>query len=150
MQLVEQYKLSISKERVLRKVNKKYGNGFTQTATVNGQEIPLKTCMAIYGNGGVTTLPGGTRASRFFSHVYEDIVLENRCRSTPTHHVYKIGDKYNSSSLCGKIVALSYKKRSKGLNYPAVSLCGCFGMFRCAWIHVKKNKKYFVEKVKLK
>ena len=102
--------------------------------------------MAIYGNSGMTTLPAASRASRFFSYVFEEIQLTFEC-SELNHNNVKVGEKYVSSKATGRVVGLSYRKNSKGLEYPATSICKCVGMKRCAWIRVKKHNKYTIVRV---
>ena len=145
--MIEKYNLSVCKDRVNRHLNKKYGKS-VYVATISGRQIPLKTSMAIYGNGGMTTLPAASRASRFFSYVFEEIQLTFEC-SELNHNNVKVGEKYVSSKATGRVVGLSYRKNSKGLEYPATSICKCVGMKRCAWIRVKKHNKYTIVRVYL-
>ena len=125
------YKLQISRSRLFAKLNKDHGES-ELCAMVNSVKLDVKTCMTIYGNGGGSRLPAASRASRFFGYVFNEITLDNPCKDELNeHHEYEIGDALeildDKSVIKGKIVALFWKKRQKGLVYPAVRLCSCTG-----------------------
>ena len=136
--IIQEYKLDISKTRLEQKLKEKTGDN----VTVDGMQMNIKTCMAIYANGGHTRLPSASRASRFFGYVYEDVCLSLECQSHETHKIYRIGDRYIGSDVNGRIAALNYKKTPKGLTYPATKLCSCYGCLRVAWVRYKDHGRY--------
>ena len=81
--------------------------------------------MAIYGNGGRTNLPSASRASRFYGYVFQEVSLEVIC-DHDGHRSFSIGDIFHGpNGHTGKILAMGYKKHSRGLAYPTKTMCKC-------------------------
>ena len=147
----EDYHLDISTERVMTRINKsRQSKQKEDMVEIDGINMHLATSMAIFGNGGMTTLPGTSRASRFYGYVYKNITLKIDCDAID-HRVYTIGDMYRGLKAHGKILAMAYKKRSRGLHYPAKVMCKCAGPFRVLWVKdvCSKTGKHSIIKVKL-
>ena len=84
-----------------------------------------------------------------YGYVFEDVCLEMPCKVDKLHRVYEVGDIYETSTIKGKIRYLFYKKKMKGLTYPAAKLCKCVGCVRYAWVRSKGHGKKLYTKVKL-
>ena len=125
------FKLDTSKDRVMAKIKKK----------LNVHEaMNLDVSMAIYGNGGRTNLPSASRASRFYGYVFQEVSLEVIC-DHDGHRSFSIGDIFHGpDGHTGKILAMGYKKHSRGLAYPTKTMCKCTGTFRVIWVKVKVSK----------
>lgn len=108
------------------------------------------TRMAIYGNGGHFSLPCASRAGRFFGYVYKEITLDYSCPKEE-EHTWEVCDKYHDTegNKEGKIICLFWRKKTKGLTYPAIRICPCTGSQRVAWVLFKTGRKYTVKKIKV-
>ena len=145
------YSLDKAKERVLSSISSQLFCPQNSSVVVDGVKMSVATGMAVYGNGGKTSLPSTSRASRFYGYMFKDVTMSTGCSQDNCHH-YAIGDIYDTSnSGRGRIVALSYKKNEKGLSYPAKILCRCSGTNLIAWVKVTISviKKSTIIKVKL-
>lgn len=108
---IEKCNLNIGNERLLKKLNKVYGADHMGSTEVHGVTMEIKSCMAIFGNRGRTSLPSQSRASRFYWYVFEDITLNFPYPKTNSQHViYEIGDKFADENGSGKVVGLFWKK----------------------------------------
>ena len=137
--IVTSYNLLIGKERLLQKLSTMYDDN-KNIVSVAGVKMGISTSMAIYGNGGRTSLPSASRASRFFGYVFQEISLDIPCPlENSNHRTYRIGDRYECSEFSGKILALAFKKTTKGLTYPAKTMCQCTGAIRVGWVKAKKG-----------
>ena len=146
------YKLGIAKERLDAKLEQSSTSTTINTVEVNNVRMDTRTCMAICGNGGLTSLPSAARAARFFGYVFQEMTMYFPCPNAE-HDVWKIGDSFrdgDTDNMEGKIVTMYWKKSPKGLVYPALEICKCTGIQRVAWVRFKMGKgKPVIKKYKL-
>lgn len=125
--------------------------------TAFGKSMSLKTAMAIYANGGYNSLPGQSRASRFFTHNFRPISLRTECNnnncekySAGDYGVYASGCNPNNEFVRGKIILIAYRKRARGLVYPSYKFCACIARACTLWVYSRRKKKIFKVKRSLK